>query len=102
MLQEEMDALSSELREVREARHVLRAVRTEAAQAIQAVSGIKEHPEEAARGLAPAAAAAGMGAGEAAVPLEAAVPQGVAARLDIAEQELVALAVSHPLVATLP
>lgn len=37
MLQSEVQALSSELREVREARHVLRAVREEAAQAIQAV-----------------------------------------------------------------
>ena len=37
MLREEVQALSSELREVVEARHVLRAVRDEAAQAIQAV-----------------------------------------------------------------
>ena len=37
MLQSEVAALSTELREVREARHMLRAVREEAAQAIQAV-----------------------------------------------------------------
>jgi predicted nucleic acid-binding Zn-ribbon protein len=47
MLKEEMQALTSELRQVREARHVLQAVRTEAAQAIQAVTGLKHHPEEA-------------------------------------------------------
>ncbi len=37
MLRQEVDALSSELREVKEARRVLHAVRDEAAQAIQAV-----------------------------------------------------------------
>jgi hypothetical protein len=51
MMQNELTALTSELREVREARHALQTVRTEAAQAIQAVSGLKEHPTEAAAGL---------------------------------------------------
>ena len=51
MMEQELTALTSELREVREARHALQTVRTEAAQAIQAVSGLKEHPTEAAAGL---------------------------------------------------
>jgi hypothetical protein len=37
MLKEELETLSTELREVKEARHMLRAVRSEAAQAIHAV-----------------------------------------------------------------
>ncbi|GAB4815435.1 hypothetical protein N2152v2_002481 [Parachlorella kessleri] len=63
LLKEEVQALSSELREVVEARHLLHAVREEATQAIQAVSGIVEKPEEGVlhklAGAAAAAAAAG-------------------------------------------
>lgn len=73
MLQDEMQALSSELREIKEARHVLQAVRTEAATAIQAVSEIKEHPEEAAQTIAGT-----LGA----VP----APQEVTHRMDVIEQ----------------
>lgn len=51
MMNEELTALTSELREVREVRHVLQVVRSEAAQAIQAVSQLKEKPEEAAASL---------------------------------------------------
>lgn len=42
MINEEMQALSAELREIREARNMLQTVRSEAADAINAVKGLKE------------------------------------------------------------
>ena len=61
MMNDELNALTSELREVREVRHALQVVRSEAAQAIQAVSQLKEKPEEAAVSLGVAAAQQGPG-----------------------------------------
>lgn len=89
MLVEEMQALSSELRQVKEVRHVLKAVRDEAAQAIQAVTDIKQHPEQVPAGSA--AAVQGLVSHIAAAPVPAG--QDLASRLASVETTVVGLAV---------